>query len=157
VYFNRADPTVINQAVRGGKRDLLLSFVYGYSHVLVFGGVTAADVGIQAAIETAATGTGMLALPGRVALGGGFAVALLGVALVHRATPHVLQRSLLLGRLVVAGLCLALVVAGGFISSSTLAGLFSVSLLGLVLFEAWQSPQPEPTHMLQEEGDLLAS
>lgn len=44
MYFEQADTSVINRALRSDRRALLLSFVYGYSHVFVFAGIVAAGL-----------------------------------------------------------------------------------------------------------------
>jgi low temperature requirement protein LtrA len=49
LYFERADASVIYQALRGGRSALLRSYLYGYSHVFVFMGIVAAGVGTQVA------------------------------------------------------------------------------------------------------------
>ena len=58
LYFERADEraegSVISQAVRSGKWDLLLSFVYGYGHYFTYAGIVAAPIGVQASIEATA-------------------------------------------------------------------------------------------------------
>jgi low temperature requirement protein LtrA len=111
VYFARADPSVINQALRSNRRGLLRSFLYGYSHLPVFAGITAAGVGIEAAITADAEHP--FALAARLALGGGLGAFLLGVGVVQWATPRSLARPVLATRLVGALICVALAYVDG--------------------------------------------
>jgi low temperature requirement protein LtrA len=124
VYFGHADPSVINQALRSNRTGLLRSFLYGYSHLLVFGGITAAGIGIEAAIATDAEHP--FTWGARLAVGLGTAVFLLGVGVVQWSTPQSLARPLLAARLVGALVCVALVFSG-------LGPLLMVVLVALVL------------------------
>ncbi len=83
MYFEQADSSVINWALRGNKQALLRSYVYGYSHFFVFAGIVATGVGIQSAIEVAAPGS--LTIEARTVLCGGLAVFLLGLTAVQWA------------------------------------------------------------------------
>jgi len=151
LYFQRADPTVISRAVRGGKRDLVLSFVYGYSHLLVFGGITASGVGVQVAIEGAAE---PLSLPARIALCGGAAVTLLGMDLIDWAAPNRLPRIVLIRRALAGIGAVVLIAVGGLVAASTLVAILAVLVIGLTVAEGMEgSPQAQP---VAEERDLAA-
>ncbi len=86
LYFGRIDEEAISRAAAsasGHWRVIALSFAYGYGHLLIYAGITAAGVGIAFAIEGgegAAQETGA-----RAALCGGLAVALLGMAISQNA------------------------------------------------------------------------
>lgn len=83
LYFECANDSVINQALRSNqKRALLRSFVYGYSHVLMFAGIVASGVGIQTAIDSGAN-AGTLSTPVRTVLCGGLGLYLLGLSAVQ--------------------------------------------------------------------------
>jgi low temperature requirement protein LtrA len=133
LYFDRADESVISRSVRSGWRGILLSFVYGYGHYLIYAGITAASIGILASIEAASSGA--LALGGRLALCGGIALFLLGIAAAHGASPGPLHRDLLRARLSGAALLLALALAGGLLPPALLAILATLLLAGLAVFE----------------------
>lgn len=88
LYFNRADSEVINRAVSSGrKRDLLFSYVYGYSHVLVALG---AILGAASYIATIEAALHQEPIPHRVYVISSLSLAiyLLGTVLNHWATPH---------------------------------------------------------------------
>ncbi|MEL6606415.1 MAG: low temperature requirement protein A [Cyanobacteria bacterium J06614_10] len=114
MYFERVEETTINQALRGGKRALLRSYVYGYSHVFAFMGIVATGVGIQFAIEAAA-GEGFSA-PMRTALCGGVAMFLAGVTTLQWASPSCLPGRVIWMRSLLALLALCLVPLSAILS-----------------------------------------
>jgi len=130
MYFERADDSVIDSALRGDRRDLLRSYVYGYSHVFVFMGIVAVGVGIQAAIEAAAAAA-ELPLAARVVLAGGASLFLLGLMAVQWATPRSLPRRAMLMRGATAIICATLAAFGGFLAPLAIMGLLAVILVGL--------------------------
>ena len=133
LYFDRADETVISRSVRSGPRGIVLSFVYGYAHYLVYAGITAASIGILVSIE--ASETGSLSLAARLVLCGGFALFLLGILAAHTASPGPLHSDLARARLVTAGLLVALALAGSLLPPAAIAVLAALILTGLVAFE----------------------
>lgn len=90
MYFERADDSVINWALRGGRVALLRSYIYGYSHLLAFMGIVATGVGIQSAIE-AASGQAFTA-EARTIFCGGVAIFLIGVTALQWASPSCLPK-----------------------------------------------------------------
>jgi low temperature requirement protein LtrA len=132
LYFERADPTVISQSVRGGRRELLVSHVYGWSHYLIYAGIGAAAVGLLAAIE--ASETGVLTFGGRLALCGGVVLFLLGAAANHWAAPRSIPHRVLAARLVVAAL-VTLLLFVGVLPAVVLVALVTLLLAGLVASE----------------------
>ncbi|AFZ30283.1 low temperature requirement A [Gloeocapsa sp. PCC 7428] len=134
MYFERTDTTVINQALRGGKRALLLSYVYGYSHVLVFAGIVATGVGIQAGLEAAAAKEG-LTIEARTVLCGGVALFLLGLSTVQWASPRSLPKQILSIRLLSVLVC-AVLIWFGILAPYILIGILAVILVGLASFES---------------------
>ena len=136
LYFEQAEEEVINQALRGNKQALLLSYVYGYSHVFVFAGIVAAGVGIQLAIESAAAAASM-AVEARAVLCGGLAVFLLGLSAIGWASPRSLPAQVLVVRLVAALVCAVLLWFGKFVSALVLMGLLATTLVSLARFESF--------------------
>lgn len=130
MYFERADDSVIDAALRGDRRDLLRSYIYGYSHVFVFMGIVAVGVGIQAAIEAAAAAEA-LTLAARVVLAGGASLFLLGLMAVQWATPRSLPRRAMFMRGATATICVAAAAFGGSLSPLAMVGLLAVILVGL--------------------------
>ncbi|MDB9525141.1 low temperature requirement protein A [Oscillatoria sp. CS-180] len=101
MYFERADETTINQALRGGKLALFRSYVYGYSHVLTFMGIVATGVGVQFAIE-ATSDHNTFAAEQRTVLCGGIALFLAGTTILQWASPNSLpQRAIAMRSLLV--------------------------------------------------------
>ncbi|MGD1896891.1 MAG: low temperature requirement protein A [Phormidesmis sp.] len=133
MYFEQADETVINQALRGGRKALLSSYVYGYSHVLAFMGIVATGVGIQFAIE-AASGE-VFNLPMRAALCGGVAVFLTGVTALQWATPHSLPKRVIWMRSLLTAFALCLIPLSGLLSPLPTIGLLAVSLVSINKFD----------------------
>ncbi|MGB7085690.1 MAG: low temperature requirement protein A [Phormidesmis sp.] len=103
MYFERANESTINQALRGGRAALLRSFFYGYSHVLAFMGIAATSVGIQIAIE--ATADHVFTAEAQTILCGGIAIFLIGVTTLQWASPQSLPQRTIAIRLSLA-LCL---------------------------------------------------
>ena len=137
MYFERADESTINQALRGGKRALLRSYVYGYSHVLAFMGIVATGVGIQFAIEASSelsTGHSFIA-EARTVLCGGIALFLIGVTLLQWASPSSLPKSVLGLRSLLAIVSLGLIPLGAGVSPWILVLVLSLSLVALNRFD----------------------
>lgn len=134
LYFECANDSVINQALRSNqKRTLLRSFVYGYSHVLVFAGIVASGVGIQSAIEGA--NAGALSTPVRTVLCGGLGLYLLGLSAVQWAAPRSIPNRRLGGRVLVTLVCVVLIGLGGVLAPAVLMGLLVLILIGIIQFQ----------------------
>ncbi|MEM9907463.1 MAG: low temperature requirement protein A [Cyanobacteria bacterium P01_D01_bin.44] len=133
MYFERADESTIDQALRGGKRVLLRSYIYGYSHVLAFMGIVATGVGIQFAIE-AASGPAFSA-EARTVLCGGITLFLIGVSTLQWASPNSLPGRAILVRSLLAGLSLCLIPVGSGLSPMIIVLLLSMSLVALNRFD----------------------
>ena len=56
LYFRNFDWTTTTQGISGDLRTLAREFIYGYNHPLIFAGIVATGVGVQAAIESTASG-----------------------------------------------------------------------------------------------------
>ncbi|MEM9505851.1 MAG: low temperature requirement protein A, partial [Cyanobacteria bacterium P01_E01_bin.43] len=131
MYFERADESTINQALRGGKLALLRAYLYGYSHILAFMGIVATGVGIQLAIE--AVSSGDFGAEARTVLCGGVAIFLVGVTALQWATPQSLPRGVVGARLVLAALALSLIPLG--VSPLAIVLVLSLSLVSLNRFD----------------------
>ena len=127
MYFERADESTINQALRGGKLALLRAYLYGYSHILAFMGIVATGVGIQLAIE--AVSSGDFGAEARTVLCGGVAIFLIGVTALQWATPQSLPAGVVGARLVLAALALSLIPLG--VSPLAIVLVLSLSLVSL--------------------------
>ncbi len=131
MYFERADESTINQALRGGKLALLRAYLYGYSHILVFMGIVATGVGIQLAIE--AVSSGDFGAEARTVLCGGVAIFLIGVTTLQWATPQSLPGGVVGARLVLAALALSMIPLG--VSPLAIVLVLSLSLVSLNRFD----------------------
>ncbi|MBD2257409.1 low temperature requirement protein A [Pseudanabaena sp. FACHB-2040] len=129
MYFERVDDSVINTALHGDRLALMRSYVYGYSHVLVFMGIAAMGVGIQATIEAAAATS--LSPATRVVLSGGASLFLVGLTLVQWATPRSLPNRVVVMRGLTAIICAALAGFGNFLTPFLMMGLLALILAGL--------------------------
>jgi low temperature requirement protein LtrA len=132
LYFECVEDSAINQALRSNrKRALLRSYVYGYSHVLVFAGIVASGVGIQTAIEH----TGELNIAARTVLCGGIGVYLIGLSAVQWAAPRSLPSRVLGTRMLAAIGCVILIGIVDLTSVATI-GILVAILIGLIWFES---------------------
>lgn len=96
LYFDYADEEVIDRAIRGGRRALSLSFVYGYTHLPVFAGIVAASIGLELFFEEVThDGVGAGA---RLLLCGGLALFLCALSVVQAAAPRGLPGPVWLAR-----------------------------------------------------------
>ncbi|MGD1943689.1 MAG: low temperature requirement protein A [Leptolyngbyaceae cyanobacterium] len=127
MYFERANESTINQALRGGKLALLRAYLYGYSHILAFMGIVATGVGVQLAIE--AVSSSDFGAEARTVLCGGVAIFLVGVTALQWATPQSLPRGVVVARLVLAALALSLIPLG--VSPLAIVLVLSLSLMSL--------------------------
>ncbi|MCY7321155.1 MAG: low temperature requirement protein A [Phormidesmis sp. CAN_BIN36] len=135
LYFECAEESVINQALRSNQKSTLLrSFVYGYSHVLVFAGIVASGVGIQSAIE--GVDAGQLSLAARIVLCGGISLCLIGLTAVQWAAPRSLPNRILGGRIVATIACVILIGLGRVLAPAALMGLLVLILIGLIRFQS---------------------
>lgn len=133
MYFERSDESTIDQALRGGKRALLKSYVYGYSHVFAFMGIVATGVGVQFAIE-AASGEAFVTEV-RAVLCGGIAVFLVGVTTLQWASPNSLPRRVVAMRLLLALFSLCLIPLGAVLSPVMVVGVLSLLLVAINKFD----------------------
>ncbi|MEO0535746.1 MAG: low temperature requirement protein A [Cyanobacteria bacterium P01_A01_bin.123] len=133
MYFERADESVINWALRGGRLALLRSYIYGYSHVLVFMGIVATGIGIQFAIE-AASGHSFIA-EARTILCGGIAVFLTGVTALQWASPNCLPEGVIIARSLLAFFALCLIPMGAGLPPWMIVPLLSLTLVALNRFD----------------------
>ncbi|MEM8542622.1 MAG: low temperature requirement protein A [Cyanobacteria bacterium P01_H01_bin.119] len=129
MYFERSGESIIDWALRGGRQALLRSYIYGYSHILVFMGIVATGVGIQFAIESVASG--QFPIEVRVVLCGGVAVFLIGVTFLQWATPQSLPKRVITARLLLAAIALGLIPLGAVVSPVAIVIIIGVSLTAL--------------------------
>ncbi|MEO0457673.1 MAG: low temperature requirement protein A [Cyanobacteria bacterium P01_A01_bin.114] len=129
MYFERADESTINRALRGGKRALLRSYVYGYSHVFAFMGIVATGVGIQFAIEAAAGHS--FGAEARTVLCGGIAIFLVGVTLLQWASPSSLPKNAIGLRSLLTLIALGLIPLGAGLPPVVLVLGLGLSLVAL--------------------------
>ncbi|MEM6426986.1 MAG: low temperature requirement protein A [Cyanobacteria bacterium P01_D01_bin.128] len=129
MYFERSGESIIDWALRGGRQALLRSYIYGYSHILVFMGIVATGVGIQFAIESVASG--QFPIEVRVVLCGGVAVFLIGVTFLQWATPQSLPKRVIAARLLLAAIALGLIPLGAVVSPVAIVIIIGVSLTAL--------------------------
>lgn len=130
MYFERANESAIDQALRGGKRALLRSYIYGYSHVLAFMGIVATGVGIQFAIEAVAEDH-TFTTEARTVLCGGVALFLLGTTLLQWASPSSLPKGVIGVRSLLALVSLCLIPLGAGVSPAIIVLALSLSLVAL--------------------------
>ncbi|MEM1368272.1 MAG: low temperature requirement protein A [Cyanobacteria bacterium P01_H01_bin.15] len=110
MYFERANESTINWALRSGRWALFRSYIYGYSHLFVFIGIVATGVGVQSCIEAA--GDSALAAPPRAVLCGGIAIFLLGVTALQWAAPGDFPKRVVAVRCLLAGISLCFIPLG---------------------------------------------
>ena len=141
IYFIRDDPSALSAALDGGRWALVRSHVYGYAHYFVYAGVVAASVGVEEAII--AIGEEHALEPGAGwALSGGTAVALVGIAIVHRAATRGLPARVFVARLVGAGVVGALALLPLGLAPEALLFAGGGLVLVLATFETLTLPHP---------------
>ncbi|MEM6518387.1 MAG: low temperature requirement protein A [Cyanobacteria bacterium P01_C01_bin.70] len=133
MYFERADESTINWALRSGRWALLRSYIYGYSHLLAFMGIVATGVGVQFAIEAASGGNWGIEV--RTVLCGGLAVFLLGVTALQWAAPACLPRRVVVMRSLLALLALSLIPLTAGIAPFATVLILSLALVALNAFD----------------------
>ncbi|NEQ47056.1 MAG: low temperature requirement protein A [Leptolyngbya sp. SIOISBB] len=133
MYFERADESTINWALRGGRLALLRSYVYGYSHLFAFMGIVATGVGVQFAIE-AASGSDWN-VEARTVLYGGLAVFLLGVTALQWAAPACLPKWVVIMRSLLALLSLSFISLAEGIAPAAAVLILSLALVALNAFD----------------------
>ena len=129
MYFERSDETTINQALRGGRWALFLSYVYGYAHVFVFMGIVAAGVGVQFAIESFSGE--LFVAQQRTILCGGIATFLMGATTLQWASPNSLPKRVVVARSLLTLFSLSLIPIGAFLSPLAIVVVMSLSLTAL--------------------------
>lgn len=125
VYFDFADDLDIGRSLQARN-----AYIYGHLPIAV--GLTTVGVGIKKAILAAAEDT----LPAAAgwALGGGVALFLLALSLIHGAASASVPGRVLTARLSTALFVLALAAVGTLIVPLVLAGLHGAALVSLVAF-----------------------
>ena len=107
MYFSQFDERLIDRALQTGRRAQLVSFVYGYGHLLLYAAIAAAGVGTELAIEHAAAPA--LALGERVVLAGSLAVFVVGLTAIQAAVGRRLPMGAVLVKTAAAAVLLAAV------------------------------------------------
>ena len=133
LYFSRIDKTNFDRALRNDNKDLLKSFVYGYSHIAIFAGVAATGVGIELAIAAATEQTlsNQVAIP----LFYGAATALIGMTIVHSARSFSLPLKSAISRLAIAGWAIGLATFNHFLTSEVAIVFFVLPLITITFLE----------------------
>jgi low temperature requirement protein LtrA len=139
LYFDHLDESVIEEALTGGRVEIVRSHVWGYAHLFVFAAITAASVGIELAITH--VGDTSLDTGARVALCGGLAVYLLAVTAVQWATPHSLPDQMIIARLIATAVILGLAIIGGVLSPVILTVIAMFVVVALTFTELWRATQ----------------
>jgi low temperature requirement protein LtrA len=133
IYFDDLDESVISAALAGGRRDLVLSYVFGYAHLFVFASIVSAGVGVRILTSE----PGRAATAGRLLFGLGIVVFLLACTVTHSIGPRPLSRPMMYLRLVIAAAVLAAAVAPlpPLALSLAVTGLLVTLVLAVVLRE----------------------
>lgn len=129
MYFERANETTINWALRSGRLALLRSYIYGYSHFFAFVGIVATGVGVQFAIEAIAEQH--FTIQARTVLCGGIAMFLVGVTLLQWAAPACLPRRVAAVRSLLALVALSFIPLGAELSPLAIVAILSLLLVML--------------------------
>ena len=122
------------------ERGRLASFIWGYGHIFVWMGIAMTGVGIELAIEAAATGH-ELSDGARLILCGGGALYLAAMGLLRSAgAGHITDRVVLV-RLGAAFLFIGIALASGALAPEVLAVLIAVVAVGagVAIGRAWRT------------------
>jgi low temperature requirement protein LtrA len=142
LYFARIDEEAFDRAAASGQwRPIAVSFVYGYGHLLIYAGITAASVGIEFAIADAAP---TLAGGAPAALCGGLAAALVGITAVQIAAVPTLPGPIQIARFVAVVVLLTLGLTGSAMTPLLLVGLIAALCVALLWWESAVSKPVQP-------------
>ncbi|TDC34581.1 low temperature requirement protein A [Micromonospora sp. 15K316] len=135
VYFaSTFDQEAGNRALRGGRAQVVRSYLYAYGHLLVYGSIVASGVAVEVAAREAVHGDHGVAGP---LLGGSQLTLILGCVVVYRGFDVRVSRGVALAQV---GLALAAVVIGlGGLPPPATVLLVALAWVTLALVE-WRSP-----------------
>jgi low temperature requirement protein LtrA len=134
MYFARFDDTVFDWALAGSAGERRRSFIFGYGHLPVLGGLAAVGVGVRVAIEQAvAHGPATRAAP---LLGLAVAVYLAALTMIQSAAPRRLPVTVLAGRAIVTAALLVLAFLGRGLDALVLVVLATFAVMAQTLAEA---------------------
>jgi low temperature requirement protein LtrA len=135
-YFRHADEKVISQALAGGRRELLLSYVYGYAHLVIFASIAATGVGVALSIDAAA---GLRPdRPAVLLVAGGVAAFLVASTVAHWATPRSLPARAVAARCLAAALLIIGSLLVPMAPSALAVALSAVAVLAVQYFSVEQ-------------------
>jgi low temperature requirement protein LtrA len=118
----------------GLRRDnLWSSFVWGYGHLLIFGGIAAAAVGVELAIEAAAHDQTLDGVE-RAILTGGMLAFLLAISAIHAISTLRIER-VLVRRLIACAALAAVGLLGGGLAPLVVVALLAAIAAWLLLSE----------------------
>ncbi len=136
LYFQHIDMKVIHRAIAGGKRELALSYIWSYTHIIIYVGLTMTSVGIALAIVQA---PGTLTLPARLLLCGGVAAVFLAITFINYISPTSLSRRELITRLAIAGFMMLLLIPVRWLDTLADVLLLVALLVATIAFETLRS------------------
>jgi low temperature requirement protein LtrA len=122
------------------ERGRAALFVWGYGHIVVWAGIAITGVGIDLAIESAATGHD-LDTPERLILCGGPALYLTAMAVLRSAGAGHITDPVVLFRLAAAMLLLVIGLAGGSLAAEAITFIVAAIAVGagIAIHVVWES------------------
>lgn len=140
LYFDRVGAAALQLGATA-------AFYWGYGHLIVYAGIAAAGAGTILAIEASALAIETSAVAdehaldgARLALGGGLAAFLMGIAFIRWATGPAYRDTVLVARLGAAALVALLAIAAPTLGAMGFAVALAASLVGLTALEAVLAP-----------------
>jgi low temperature requirement protein LtrA len=131
VYFDFIKASALS------RRDLVPAFVWGYSHLFIFGGIAAAAAGVQLAVMAAASVQPIVSM-GRAILDGGTVAYLLAIAAIHGVTVKRLD-AVIAARLLAACGVAAVLGLGGALAAPLEMAMLIVVVAAEMVFEIVRS------------------
>lgn len=133
------------------------AFYWGYGHLAVYAGIAAFGVGVQLAIEGAATAEELASVAApppagergvvsgaRAIFGGSVALYLAAIGFIHWVNEHTLDDRIVLVRLIAAVAAVGLAFFGFALSPPLFAASVALLLLALTTFESLQAGETLP-------------
>ena len=133
------------------------AFYWGYGHLAVYAGIAAFGVGVQLAVEGAATvgelasvaaappiGEGGVVSGAREIFGGSVALYLAAIGFIHWVNEHTLDDRIILVRLIAAVAAVGLAFFGSALSPPLFAASIALLLLALTAFETLRAGETSP-------------
>lgn len=148
LYFDRVGAAALQLGATA-------AFYWGYGHLIVYAGIAAAGAGTILAIEASVVADDHALDGARLALGGGLAAFLIGIAFIRWATGQAFRDRILMARVGAAALVVVLAFLAPTLGTMWFTVALAVVLACLTVLEAVLAPRSDD--MLAASGEAVES